>query len=309
MQLGRNLVIALVLGWSAVSTNAGTLVTVVSAGITGNGQFGTVDLNTGAYQQIGPIEPDGYFGLASGLNGSLIAGTYAANLVSINPATGAPTLIGATGLGPCVVPSPSCAQNSFSTLGGLAGTVYATDFQNRLYGVDPATGAATLLNGHTGLPAIPFIPGSLNPDGTINFYDEAIWGAAGKLYATFDSEVFNLNSSTVDSVTIAPELYRIDPSTGLATLIGPTDLGIGAVVVVNGISYAFNDLTDQITSIDLSSGTTTFVSSFDPAAGVIQGAATVAPEPGSVALGAVGLIGLAVYRRRKLPWHASQSNH
>jgi PEP-CTERM motif len=278
---------------------ADPLVYVVSAGITGNGQFGTVDLSTGAYRQIGPVEPDGYFGLASSLNGSLAAGTYAANLDSINPATGVPTRVGPNGLGPCVVPSPACGQNSFADLGGLGGKIYATDFQNNLYTVNPMTGAATLLNGHTGIPAIPFVPGTMNSDGTLNFYDEAIWGAGGKLYATFDAWVFDPNSFTVVKVAVAPELYQIDPLTGIATVIGDTDLAIGGVTDVNGTSYAFNDMTDQITSINLSSGETTFVSSFDPAAGVIQGAANAAPEPGSVALAVVGLIGLAACGRRK----------
>ena len=32
---------------------------VVKAALNGNGVFGTVDLTTGAFQQIGPIEPEG----------------------------------------------------------------------------------------------------------------------------------------------------------------------------------------------------------------------------------------------------------
>jgi hypothetical protein len=284
---------------SHIPVRADPIVYVVSAGLTGNGQVGTIDLTTGAYQQIGPIEPDGYFGLASGTNGALVAGTYAANLVSINPATGVNTGIGPTGLGPCVVPSSSCGANSFGDLGGLNGKVYATDFQNNIYTVNPLSGAASLLNAHSGLPAIPFVPGTSNPDGTLNFYDEAIWGAGGKLYATFDTLIFDPNSNTVVSTVIAPKLYQIDPLTGAATVVGATDLGIGAVVDLDGTSYAFNVDSDQIMSIDLSSGKTTFVANFDPAAGVIQGAATVTPEPGSVTLAFLGLIGLAVWRQRQ----------
>jgi hypothetical protein len=276
--------------------NAGPIVYVVSAGLTGNGQFGTVDLATGSYQQIGPVEPDGYFGLAADPNGSLLAGTYAANVDSINPATGVPTQIGPTGLGPCVIPSPACGANTDNTLGGLAGTIYGTDFHNNVYTINPLTGAATLLSANSGIPPVPFIPASLNPDGTINFYDEAIWGAAGKLYATFDAFVFDLNSFTVVSTVVAPQLYQINPATGVATAVGSTDLGIGAVAYVNGTSYAFNDLTNQITTIDLSSGATTFVTNFDPAAGVIQGAVAT-PEPRSMTLAASTLIALGFFSR------------
>jgi len=277
--------------------NAGPIIYVVSAGLTGNGQFGALDLLTGSYQQIGPVEPDGYFGLAAGPNGSLLAGTYAANVDSIDPATGVPTQIGQTGLGPCVIPSSACGPNTYSTLGGLAGTTYAADFHNNLYTINPLTGAATLLSANSGIPAIPFVPASSNPDGTLNFYDEAIWGAEGELYATFDAFVFDPNSFTVVSTLVAPELYQINPATGVATVIGATDLGIGAVADLNGASYAFNDLTNQISTIDLSSGTTAFVSNFDPAAGVIQGAVVAAPEPGSLSLAATALIGLAFFCR------------
>ena len=281
-----------------IPVRADALVYIVSADITGNGTFGTVNLDTGSYQQIGASEPDGYFGLAPGPNGSLVAGTYTANLDSINPVTGTPKLVGPTGLGPCLFPSPSCGPNSYGTLGGLGGAIYATDFASNLYTVNPNTGAATLLNAHSGLPAIPFIPGSLNPDGTINFWDEAIWGAGGKLYATVDALVFDLDALQVVDVLVAPKLYQIDPATGVATVLGPTDLGISGVADVSGVSYAFNDLTGQITSLNVASGETTFVSNFDPGAGVIQGAAPITPEPDSIVLTAFGIFGLIAWRTR-----------
>jgi hypothetical protein len=115
-----------------------------------------------------------------------------------------------------------------------------------------------------------------------------------------------LNSFTVVNILVAPELYQIDPSTGVATAIGPTDLGISGVADVNGTSYSFNDLTNQIASIDLSSGSIRFVGSVDPAAGVIQGAITATPEPGSVALAALGLVGLAFLGWRARPSYIEQ---
>ncbi len=58
---------------------------VVSAGITGDGVFGTVDLATGAYNPIGPTEPDGYFGMATGPNGALYSLNYVGQLDQIDP--------------------------------------------------------------------------------------------------------------------------------------------------------------------------------------------------------------------------------
>ena len=40
---------------------------------------------------------------------------------------------------------------------------------------------------------------------------------------------------------IAPKLYRIDPVTGLASVVGATQFSLGAVTGVNGTYYAFDD--------------------------------------------------------------------
>jgi hypothetical protein len=279
----------------AASASAGTIVYAIN----GAQQLGTIDLSTGVFQPVGPgantSAPLGYFGLASGPNGSLYTFFYNGDVASINPATGAATDIGSSGLGDCTIPGVSpCGPNSANDIGGLGGKIYATDFQNDLYGLNPLTGAATLI-GPTGIPA--FVPG-LNPDGTVTFYDEAMFGASGGLYMTFDSFTFNLNTFAIGSIVVAPELYRVNTLTGGATPIGPTDLGIGAVVAVNGTYYAFDDLTNQIESLNLANGNTTFVSNFDPAAGVIQGAAAT-PEPTSIALVGIGLLALATSRIRR----------
>jgi hypothetical protein len=79
-------------------------------------------------------------------------------------------------------------------------------------------------------------------------------------------------------VAVSPTLYRIATATGQATAIGPTTLAIGGVYEANGIDYGFDDLTGQILRLDLSSGNTTPVGNFAPAAGVIQGAVPVSAQ-------------------------------
>ncbi len=272
---------------------------VVSAGINGNGVFGTVDLATGAYRQIGPTEPDGYFGMATDPNGTLYTLNYAGQLDRIDAATGAFTRVGATGLQPCVVPSTSCGPTSVFDLGSLNGKLFATDFANSIYTVNPSTGATTLLAKNSGIPSSPFVLGSQNADGTFNLADEAIWSAGGKLYATYDAFIYNFQSSSVVKISVAPKLYSIDPATGLATVIGTTDLGIGGATDVNGITYSFNDLTTQIETIDPLTGGATSIGAFDPAAEVLQGASPVTPEPASVGLAGLGSAALLFFARRR----------
>lgn len=110
-------------------------------------QFGTVNASTGAFQQIGPGLPEGAMGLAD-----------------------------------CSTPMSPYGPTSGNTIAMLGRNISATGFQSRLYSVNSSTGAATAI-GLTGVPALPFIPLSSNPDGTINIYDEALFAAGGKLYA------------------------------------------------------------------------------------------------------------------------------
>lgn len=283
----------------AGNTYAGPITYVISNNdAEGTHMFGTVDLANGSYQQIGPNSAVGSEGLAWGPNGSLFTLAYNGDLYSINPATGAYNLVGPTGLDDCSTPGSPCGPTSNLTLGGADGKLYATDFQNRLYNVNPATGVATLV-GTTGIPPIPFVPASFNPDGTINFYEEAIFGAGGNLYATFDAFPFDFTTLSPASISVPPALYRLDPGTGAATLIASTDLAIGAVTAVNGTPYGFNLLQGNVFTLDLANGSTTFVAMTDPAAGTIRGAATATPEPSTfLMIGAAGALALLRKWRR-----------
>lgn len=275
-----------------VPAGAGTLAYV----ITGAQQFGTIDLSTGKFTQIGPNTPEGEGGLVQGPNGSLLTLTFAGNLDAINPTTGVTTLIGATGLADCTAPGISpCGPTSASFMGTFQGKYYATDFGNSLYSVNPATGVATLI-GPTGIPALPFLPLVPNPDGSFGFYDESLFGFGGNFYAYFDA--VNFNPATLTATPIVPAgLYRVNPATGAATFLTATDIGLSAIADIGGTLYAFSGATGNLSTLDVTTGVTTFVSSVDPDAGLVVGA-TSTPEPASIVFAGLGLAAVALYRRR-----------
>jgi hypothetical protein len=265
----RKLMVALAL---TLPANADPLLYVSTA----EGNFGTLDPTTGAFNQIGPTLSDPLAGLVLGPNG-YEGVSFSGNLDSVNPATGAVTVIGATGLGGYAL----CTAV-------LGGTVYATDFYGNLYTVNKMTGAASLI-GYTGIPSVPAyqkILGSNLGD------DESFFGINGKLYATFD--VFNIST---EKAVFGPELYEINPTTGVATIVGPTSLYIDAVAEVDGTVYAFA-AADQELSLDLATGKTTFVRDYDPAVGIIFGAAP-SPEPVSLGLAGAGMAAILILRRKR----------
>jgi hypothetical protein len=278
----RKLSFSLALALFAASASAGSLVYVV----TDSQQFGTVDLATGVFRQIGHDTPQPQASLVLGPGGSLFSLTFSGDLESINPATGATSVIGATGLGFAV------------DLAGIAGTLYATDSSGNLYTVNPATGATQLI-GPTGIPAVPSNPADQ--------FEESLYGVGGKLYATFDA--FTVDPTTLNvTQVIAPALYQIDPSTGATTLVASTDPLLLASVDVNGTFYAFKGVPSgpftfsgsQVYTLDAASGNTSFVTDIGSPATGILGAAPGVPEPASMALAGTGIVAILVLRRRKL---------
>jgi hypothetical protein len=288
----RLVALGLSVAWLATAASAAPVVYVVN----GNDQFGTVDLASGAFRAIGAPTPEGQANLVWAPNGSLFSLTYSGNLETINPATGVTAVIGRTGLG----------FNAFD-LAGVGGKLYATDFSNNLYSVNPNTGAATLI-GATGMPPDPTIPFTINPDGTWNLCDETLYGVSRKLYATFDSFRIDPNTLAIKTV-VPPNLYWIDPSTGVATLIGPTSLNLGASVGVSSNFYAFRIVPtgwtpfgplnrSELDTLNLTNGGTAFAGNIDPSAGAIFGVAPT-PEPATLSMLAIGTLkALARWRRR-----------
>jgi hypothetical protein len=250
--------------------------------------FGTADPITGSFTQIGPTVPVGEVGLVSGPGGSLLTIDYAGNLDSINPGNGALSRIGATGLGV-----------NIAAFGQLGGNLYATDLAANLYSVNASSGTAQLI-GATHLPVLPFVPGTPNPDGTINIFNETLFSVGGKLYATLDADIFDPSVPGINPV-VDPKLYQIDPTTGAATVVNSTELLITSALDINGTVYGFAGNAEALShsfTLDVANGNTTFITNVDPAAGLIFGA-TPTPEPSSVALVGFGIALVTVSRLRR----------
>ena len=252
--------------------------------------FGTLDLQTGAFQSIGSGLTNPGAGLVP-TNGSLLTLGSDGNLYSINPVTGVETTAGQTGLADCSAPPASpCGLNSANALGSLNGKLYVTDYAGNLYGVNATTGHATLI-GLTGLPAITFQPFSMNADGTLNVFDESLFDNGGKLYANTDVLKIDPNTGLIAAVVVPDKLYQIDPGTGQATVITATTPALNSFLNVNGTEYAFDGGTPptQILDLDLANGSTNVISSTGPSTGLIFGAALATPEPSPRPLLAAGL--------------------
>jgi hypothetical protein len=195
--------------------------------ITGSLQFGVLELHSGAFLPIGPaLPPDVGGGLVPGRGKSLLTLAFSGDLVAIDPVKGTTSVVGRTGLGDCSTPASLCGSNSANVIGRLDGSLYATDFANNLYTIDSESGATKLI-GPTGMPALPFIPLSTSPTGT-NVFNESLFSARGKLYANFAAGV--LHPGGPPTVVIPPALYQINPKTGHAKWIAPTDFGLTSIV-------------------------------------------------------------------------------
>jgi hypothetical protein len=243
--------------------------------ITGSPQFGAVDLHSGTFLPIGPsLPPEVGGGLVQGPGKALLTLGFSGNLVAIDPVTGITSVVGRTGLGDCTTPASPCGPNSANGIGRLDESLYATDFANNLYSLNPKSGAARLI-GPTGIPALPFSPLSVNPDGSQNVFNETLFSARGKLYANFAAAVRPKGGPPV--VVIPPAIWEINPKTGHATRIAPTELGLTSIVNVNETIYAFSVRTGQVVILDVSTGQTSAVSELDPAAGLIGGATPARP--------------------------------
>lgn len=239
-------------------------------------RFGAVNDSSGAFTQIGTLPISTAAGIAYA-DGSFFAQSIQdSTLVSIDPVSGASSVIGSSGL----------ELTSVGFAGGLNG-LFEIDFSSNLYSIDPNTGLATLV-GATGLAA------------NNGSWDTSLSDDGANLYFTAGG------GGAID------QLYEINTQTGVATDLGSTGVtGIAGSAIVNGnlelFQYHWSVATDYIYSAPLGSTDFTALTTLDTQ--IVDGGtpigqsadyieASTAPEPYTLLLVGSGLIGLALWGRR-----------
>ena len=231
---------------------------------TGADQFGTIDLNTGVFTQLGNMGQ-----LLSGLGvagGKLYGGVNEGDtLYEVNPATGTLTAVGTGSV-------------TYADFGSTTSGLYAVNCLascgvsgiRSLYSINPATGAATLI-GSTGVGQDTTAIGLSSGSGT--------------LYFTSDSDLYSLNTTT-----------------GAATLIGNTGVSaFGALVFEDGVLYGGSYPSDEVYTLNTSTGAATLVTSTSGVSsfwGLAPYPLKATPEPSSLLLLGTALLGLAALARR-----------
>ena len=229
-----------------------------------------VDTGTGVATPIGSTGVTSLGGLAAAADGTLYAHTSSA-LYTLDPATGAATFVGPLGMS---APEGGLAiQPGTGTLFG----VRSVQGEDALLTIGTASGAATVVGllGDAGrdTSGIAFRPG-----------DGALFGVAFR-------------------GGFADDLVRIDPSTGVATTIGPLGTNVFGLDDPNVGGLEFDALAgvlyysdgDGLYTVNPQTGPATLIG----AHGVsnLAGLAVVVPEPGATMTMAAAMI--MILRRRR----------
>jgi hypothetical protein len=255
-------------------------------------------------------------------------------LISIDPSTGIFTLLG-------TINSPDGASNFIGVANGPGGKIYGIDETiGNLYQILP-TGGAPVTSVDINAGSIPnFSEGDLTFNGSTGYVvNDAGSGTSAGLY-TFNPSAPNSLGGPIGGVNTAPffdglafigpvlygldqdggNLYIINTSTGVATLVGATGItgmhpfGGLAFDAASGTLYAevsgtaglggtFH--TSNLYSLNIVTGNATLIGAIvdslsNPFDGGLSGIAVETPEPGTIGLMLLGLAGLAFGRRRLL---------
>jgi uncharacterized protein (TIGR03437 family) len=254
----RRFLIFLTLAANSATALGKPLIYVLGLGAANAPQFGTVDLSSGLFANIGLT------GVASGSipaclgyaqDGTLYAEfstAQSSGLYTINPANGSATLV-ANIQGTLA----ACAMTASGVMYGVA----IAGANVVLYSISLSTGAPSQI-------------GAILPAPNPPSFRTALTAANNTLYLAFQP-------STASNST----LYTVSTSTGSGTAVGSTDAGIVGLAYASGTLYAFTSpvfgsvAAPHIDIINLTNGASAFVTNLSPPTAYIKGGV---PVTGSV---------------------------
>lgn len=195
-----------------------------------NGDFGVLDLATGAFTFRGNAGIGQVAGLGAGAGGTLYGvTTHGHQLYRIDPATGGATAVGAA------------VAVDYLAFGSTTTALYGYGYDRILYRIDAATGAATAL-GATGVPTTGYFGFSAGSATLYEVHDAELYaidqadGAATALGQSASGR-FGAAVSVGGVLYAASDLpqavYTLDPATGAGTAVAPIS---GTTQIVYGLA-------------------------------------------------------------------------
>jgi uncharacterized repeat protein (TIGR03803 family) len=223
----------------AVITPAATAQSNTVYAITEAGVFGTLNLTTGAFTELGNsgVTLAGLAALGGGVYGGLYEGS---TLYQVNPSNGNLTGIGA-------------ASFNYADFGSTTSSLYGTSFASNghnLYSINAVNGSATLI-GPIGLPACYCAMSS----GGSTLYFASDTGSGSVLYSLNTATgaatpIGNTGVNDIDSMIVtsgvlyanteAGALYTLSTSTGTATFVSNTGVDLWGMALTFRVIHNFS---------------------------------------------------------------------
>ena len=246
---------------------------------------------------------------AQTLYGVTGAGGAVSNLYTVNPLTGATTLVGSTGF------AHVTGLDFDPTSGILYGVV--SDISNsvaKLITIDSTTGVGTAI-GDTGNQIPDF---TIGPDGVIRGWTEGGAGNDDLVVLDKNTGVGTITSSSLrtsqtgvayespTSVYVKPstDLYSVNVNTGVQTLLFSLGISNADNILENApdgtlITGSRDRTGTQLYRIDVGSGLTTALGHSSQKLSALAYSVSAVPEPSALALFGIGVAGIGVLSRRR----------